>query len=58
MQDVRSANGMNDATQHFTLRSGTSTSPQAVVPPPSPVSVSRRSPLLLGLEPGNLSPSF
>ena len=26
VQDVRSANGMNDATQHFTLRTGSSTS--------------------------------
>ena len=26
VQDVRSANNMNDATQHFTLRSGSSTS--------------------------------
>ena len=48
VQDVRSANGMNDATQpqHFTLRTGSSTSgsPASAAPPRSPASAFRRSP--------------
>ena len=42
VQDVRSANNMNDATQpqHFTLRTGR----QAAAPPRSPASACRRSP--------------
>ena len=48
VQNVRSANNMNDATQpqHFTLRSGSSiqAAPQAAAPPRSPASACRRSP--------------
>ena len=37
MQDVRSANNMNDATQpqHFTLRTGSSTSGSPATPEPA-----------------------
>ena len=55
-QDVRSANGMNDATQpqHFTLRSGSSTSGKqpcllTIVPSPG-ASQPHATPLLLGPE--------
>ena len=61
VQDVRSANGMNDATQpqHFTLRTGSSTSGQprkqsrllAVWLPSSGADQSHAPPLLLGPEP-------
>ena len=48
VQDVRSANGMNDATQpqHFTLRTAAArpAAPQAAAPPRSPASACRRSP--------------
>ena len=56
VQDVRSANNMNDATQpqHFTLRTGSSTSgsPATAAPPRSPASVSRRSPTRRAPSPG------
>ena len=62
VQDVRSANNMNDATQpqHFTLRTGSSTAaPQAAVPPRSlgPGAVQQHAtPLLLGPEPRDSAP--
>ena len=55
MQDVRSANGMNDATQpqHFTLRTGSSTSgsPASSRASSQSGSPTTRRALVLGLNP-------
>ena len=60
VQDVRSANNMNDATQpqHFTLRSGSSTSgsPASSASSQSGADLSHAAPLLLGPEPCDSAP--